>query len=48
MGERDLDALTARARRDLQLIAHPRLPWLKPRQAPDGSKALDVLVVGGG
>ncbi len=48
MGQEDLDALTARARRDLELIAHPRAPWLKPKQSPDGSKALDVLVVGAG
>lgn len=34
--------------RDLQRIAHPRQPWLMPKKAPDGSDALDVLVVGAG
>lgn len=43
-----LDALEARIRDDLDRIAHPRAPWLTPRPAPDGSTALDVLVVGGG
>jgi FAD-dependent urate hydroxylase len=47
-GHTDLAALEARVRDDLDLIAHPRMPWLSPRCAPDGSKALDVLIVGGG
>jgi cation diffusion facilitator CzcD-associated flavoprotein CzcO len=34
-------------RRDLDLIAHPRLPWLKPRTVA-GIPALDVLIVGAG
>jgi cation diffusion facilitator CzcD-associated flavoprotein CzcO len=40
--------LEARAARDLAMIAHPRAPWVKPREGPDGRTALDVLVVGGG
>src|SRR6266568_4407798 len=44
----DLSALTAQVRRDLDRIAHPRLPWLEPRIAPDGRPALDVLIVGAG
>ena len=43
-----LDALTARARDDLHRVSHPRTPWLEPRTAPDGTAALDVLIVGGG
>ena len=43
-----LDALEARVRQDLERIDHPNLAWLEPRIAPDGSPALDVLVVGGG
>ena len=35
-------------RRDLARIAHPRQAWLTPRRAPDGSDALDVLIVGAG
>ena len=42
-----LAELTARARDDLDRIAHPRMPWLEPRIAPDGTQALDVLVIGG-
>ena len=40
-----LAALTARAREDLERVAHPRMPWLEPRTGPDGRPALDVLVV---
>lgn len=43
-----LSDLEARIRDDLDRIAHPRAPWLTPRTAPDGSTALDVLIVGGG
>jgi cation diffusion facilitator CzcD-associated flavoprotein CzcO len=41
-------ALTAQVRRDLARIAHPRLPWLEPRLAPEGKPALDVLIIGAG
>jgi FAD-dependent urate hydroxylase len=40
--------LESRARADIDLIAHPRMPWLTPRLAPDGDQALDVLIVGAG
>ena len=43
-----LPALEARVRADLAMTAHPRAPWLLPRTGPDGSPALDVLVVGAG
>jgi cation diffusion facilitator CzcD-associated flavoprotein CzcO len=48
MTQPSLNDLEARIRDDLDRIAHPRAPWLTPRTAPDGSKALDVLIVGGG
>ena len=35
-------------RRDLDLIRYPARPWVLSREAPDGSVALDVLIVGGG
>jgi cation diffusion facilitator CzcD-associated flavoprotein CzcO len=41
-------ALAEQVRRDLARIAHPRMPWLEPRTAPDGKPALDVLIVGAG
>ena len=41
-------SLIARVQRDLELIAHPRMPWLVPHKAPDGTDALDVLIVGAG
>ena len=40
--------LETRIRDDLDRIAHPRAAWLTPRTAPDGSPALDVLIVGAG
>ena len=43
-----LAALEADVRRDLARTAHPRQAWLTPMHAPDGSEALDVLVVGAG
>ncbi len=43
-----LSALEAQVRQDLAVISHPRMEWLTPRIAPDGSQALDVLIVGGG
>ncbi len=42
-----LEALERTVRRDLELIAHPRLPWLKLRTV-DGARARDVLIVGAG
>ena len=43
-----LAALEAQVRRDLERIDHPAMRWLESRTAPDGSRALDVLVVGAG
>ena len=43
-----LTALRAQIASDLERIDHPTMPWLEPRIAPDGSEALDVLIVGGG
>jgi cation diffusion facilitator CzcD-associated flavoprotein CzcO len=48
MTQEDVAVLEARVRRDLELIAHPRQPWLEPRRAPDGSRAYDVVIVGAG
>ena len=45
---RDLDELAAMARRELELTQYPRKSWVLPKMAPDGSRALDVLVVGAG
>jgi cation diffusion facilitator CzcD-associated flavoprotein CzcO len=44
---RSLAALEADARRDLDLIAHPRMEWLQPKTS-GGVPVLDVLIVGGG
>jgi cation diffusion facilitator CzcD-associated flavoprotein CzcO len=43
-----LAALREKIRADLEVISHPRMEWLSPRQAPDGTNALDVLIVGAG
>lgn len=43
-----LERLEAQVRRDLARIDHPDMQWLVPRRAPDGSAALDVLIVGAG
>ncbi len=43
-----LAALEAQVESDLVWIDHPDMPWLVPKTAPDGSAALDVLVVGAG
>ena len=43
-----LATLNARVAADLAKIAHPRAPWLKPRIRPDGKRAYDVVIVGGG
>jgi cation diffusion facilitator CzcD-associated flavoprotein CzcO len=43
-----LAALEAQVARDLERIDHPNMQWLEPRVAPDGTQALDVLIVGGG
>ncbi|RYX87322.1 MAG: NAD(P)/FAD-dependent oxidoreductase [Bradyrhizobiaceae bacterium] len=46
-----MDGLAAHAalvQRDLAKTAHPAMSWLTPVPAPDGSAALDVVIVGGG
>jgi FAD-dependent urate hydroxylase len=43
-----LPELEARLRRDLELICQPEANWVPPRQAPDGSQAADVVVIGAG
>ncbi|NBS65159.1 MAG: NAD(P)/FAD-dependent oxidoreductase [Betaproteobacteria bacterium] len=43
-----LEALNARIARDLDLIKYPEPRWMPVRTAPDGSRALDVLIVGAG
>lgn len=44
---RNLAELEADVARDLELTAHPRAPWLVPRQV-GGQDILDVLIIGGG
>lgn len=43
-----LEELEQMVARDLEILLYPQKPWMTPRQAPDGSTALDVAVVGGG
>src|SRR5262245_25609450 len=47
MGSADLSALEARARREIEMTAHPHLEWMEPRLYR-GRPALDVLIVGAG
>lgn len=47
-GGAGLEALEARVKQELALLSYPGRDWVIPRQAPDGSTALNVLVVGGG
>ena len=47
MGSADLSALEARAQREIEMTAHPRLEWMEPRLYR-GRPALDVLIVGAG
>ncbi len=43
-----IDELAAHARREMNIARYPAKQWCLPRTSPDGTKALDVLVVGGG
>ena len=43
-----LEALQARARRDLEIMSYPARPWVHPKQSRNGQEILDVLIVGGG
>jgi hypothetical protein len=44
----NLSALSARARHELDMLAYPALPWVKPREHGSGAHVYDVLIVGGG
>jgi len=43
-----LERLEGQIRRDLNAIEVPPAEWMRPRQGPDGRRALDVVVVGAG
>ncbi len=45
---RTLPDLEAQVRRELDLTRYPAKSWVLPHLAPDGSRALDTLIVGGG
>ena len=47
MSASDLAALEGRVRRDLEMTAHPRMEWMKPRMY-QRRQALDALIVGAG
>src|SRR5277367_2840049 len=43
-----LPALSARVRHELDMLAYPAVPWVKPRGLGGDKKVYDVLIVGGG
>jgi cation diffusion facilitator CzcD-associated flavoprotein CzcO len=43
-----LEELEQMVARDLEILIYPQKPWMTPTEAPDGTAALDVAVVGGG
>lgn len=43
-----LPALEEQIRADLTLMEYPKRDWVRPRLLPNGSAALDVLIIGGG
>ena len=43
-----LSDLEAQVEHDLDLLNHPKTPWVPPRQHPSGAPVVDVLIVGGG
>jgi cation diffusion facilitator CzcD-associated flavoprotein CzcO len=45
---RSLRQLEAMVRRDLDLVRYPIRSWVLPKTAPDGSRAYDTVIVGGG
>jgi len=45
---RDLAQLEAMVRRELDLVRYPIKAWVLPKIAPDGTRALDAVIVGGG
>lgn len=46
--EERLGRLAARVQEELELLDYPKLHWVTPREAPDGGRAYDVLVIGAG
>src|SRR5437773_817961 len=45
VGLANLERLAAQVRRDLSAIEVPPAEWMRPRPAPDGRPAVDVVVV---
>ncbi len=45
---RGLAALKRQVARELEIMTYPRIDWVHPRTAPDGSAALDCAVIGAG
>jgi cation diffusion facilitator CzcD-associated flavoprotein CzcO len=43
-----ISELATHARREMNIARYPSKHWCLPRTSPDGTQALDVLVVGGG
>ena len=43
-----LEALAARVRHDLEILAYPKDKWVLPRHHPSGSHVYDVLIIGAG
>lgn len=43
-----LSALAAQVASDLDRVSWPAQPWIKPRNGPDGTPMLDLLIVGAG
>src|SRR5262245_20125606 len=48
MAPKNLAALAALARRELEQLRYPAANWVLPRPGPDGKPMLDALIVGGG
>ena len=45
---RSLAELEAQVEHDLDLLNHPKTPWVPARRHPSGAPVFDVLIVGGG
>ena len=43
-----LNQLEAQVAHDLDLINHPKTPWVRPRLHPSGAPVVDVLIIGAG
>lgn len=48
MHESALVRLADEARREIEMVAHPRADWMPERTGPDGAPILNVLIVGAG